>query len=179
MSVVASLLHSLRFLVRSRAALHLEIVALRHQLVVTSRSRRPRLRWTALDRALWGWLSHRWRGWRSALHVVQPATVLAWHRRGFRLFWTWKSRHRIGRPVVSPDVRTLIREMSTTNPLWGAPRLHGELLKLGVSVSQSAVATICDYATPSASTVTTVADLPHQSREPDHGRRPLRRTEAA
>jgi hypothetical protein len=139
-SVVASLLYSLRFLVRSRAALHLEIVALRHQLVITSRCRRPRLRLTALDRALWVWLAHRWRGWRSALHVVQPATVIAWHRRGFRLFWTWKSRHRIGRPAVSLDVRTLIREMSTANPLWGAPRLHGELLKLGISVSESTVA---------------------------------------
>ena len=140
MSVVASLLYSLRFLVRSRAALHLEIVALRHQLVVTSRSRRPRLRLTALDRVLWAWLAHRWRNWRSALHVVQPATVLAWHRRGFRLFWTWKSRHRTGRPAVSPDVRALIREMSTANPLWGAPRIHGELLKLGLSVSESTVA---------------------------------------
>jgi putative transposase len=139
-SVVASLLHSLRFLVRSRAALHLEIVALRHQLVVTNRSRRPRLRLTTLDRVLWAWLSHRWRGWRSALHVVQPATVLAWHRRGFRLFWTWKSRRRTGRPAASPDVRALIREMSTANPLWGAPRLHGELLKLGISVSESTVA---------------------------------------
>ena len=118
----------------------MEIVALRHQLVVTSRSRRPRLRLTALDRALWVWLAHQWRGWRSALHVVQPATVLAWHRRGFRLFWTWKSRLRIGRPAVTPDVRTLIREMSTANPLWGAPRLHGELLKLGISVSESTVA---------------------------------------
>jgi putative transposase len=139
-SVVASLLHSLRFLVRSRVALHLEIVALRHQLVVTNRSRRPRLRLTALDRVLWAWLSHRWRGWRSALHAVQPATVLAWHRHGFRLFWTWKSRHRTGRPAVSPDVRALIREMSTANPLWGAPRIHGELLKLGISVSESTVA---------------------------------------
>jgi len=139
-SVVASLLYSLQFLVRSRAVLHLEIVALRHQLVVTSRSRRPRLRLTALDRALWAWLARRWRGWRSALQVVQPATVLAWHRHGFRLYWTWKSRHRIGRPAVSPDVRTLIRDMSTANPLWGAPRLHGELLKLGISVSESTVA---------------------------------------
>ena len=78
--------------------------------------------------------------WRSALHVVQPATVLAWHRRGFRLFWTWKSRHRTGRPAVSPDVRALIREMCTANPLWGAPRIHGELLKLGLTVSESTVA---------------------------------------
>jgi hypothetical protein len=112
-SVAVSLLYSLRFWLRSRAALHLEIVALRHQLVVTSRSRRPRLRLTALDRALWAWLARRWRGWRSALHVMQPATVLAWHRRGFRLFWNCRSRHRIGRPPVSPDVRTLILEMST------------------------------------------------------------------
>ena len=93
MSVVASLLHSLRFWVRSRAALHLEIVALRHQLVVTSRTRRPRLRLTALDRALWVWLAHQWRGWRSTLHVVQPATVLAWRldRRGRTRMWSESS----------------------------------------------------------------------------------------
>jgi len=89
---------------------------------------------------LWAWLSQRWHGWRSALHVAQPATVLAWHRRGFRLFWTWKSRHRTGRPGVPADVRALIREMSMANPLWGAPRIHGELQKLGISVSQSTVA---------------------------------------
>jgi len=128
-------------LVRSRAALHLEIVALRHQLAIANRSRRPRLRFTTVDRLLWAWLSQRWPGWRAALHVVQPATVLAWHRRGFRLFWTWKSRHRTGRPDVPTDVRALIREMSPANPLWGTPRIHGELHKLGISVSQSTVAT--------------------------------------
>ena len=120
--------------------LHLEIIALRHQLAVVNRSRRPRLRLTRVDRMLWAWLSRSWRGWRSAIHIVKPETVLAWHRRGFRLFWTWKSRHRTGRPAVSPDVRALIREMSTANPLWGAPRIHGELLKLGISVSESTVA---------------------------------------
>jgi putative transposase len=83
---------------------------------------------------------HAWPGWHSAIHVVQPETVIAWHHRGFRLFWTWKSRHRIGRPAVPHDVRALIREMSTANPLWGAPRIHGELLKLGITVSQSTVA---------------------------------------
>ncbi len=140
MSVVVSLVHSLRFLVRSRAALHLEILALRHQLAVANRSRRPRLRLTPADRVLWAWLSHRWRGWREALRVVQPATVLAWHRLGFSLFWTWKSRHRTGRPAVPHDARALIREMSMANPLWGAPRIHGELQKLGISVSQSTVA---------------------------------------
>ena len=75
-----------------------------------------------------------------ALHIVQPETVIAWHRQGFRLFWTWKSRHRSGRPAVSRDVRVSIRQMSTANPLWGAPRIHGELLKLGISVSESTVA---------------------------------------
>ena len=73
-------------------------------------------------------------------YVVQPATVLGWHRRGFRLFWTWKSRRRTGRPGVPKDVRDLIRALSTANPLWGAPRIHGELQKLGISVSQSTVA---------------------------------------
>ena len=139
-SVAVSLLHSLRFLVRSRALLHLEIIALRHQLAVVHRSRRPRLRLTAADRRLWVWLSRSWRGWRSAVHIVKPETVIAWHRRSFRLFWTWKSRHRTGRPAVPPDVRGLIRDMSIANPLWGAPRIHGELLKLGIVVSQATVA---------------------------------------
>jgi putative transposase len=139
-SVVLSLLHSLRFLVRSRASLHLEIIALRHQLAVVNRSRRPRLRLTHVDRVLWAWLSRSWHGWRSAVCIVKPETVIAWHRRGFRMFWTWKSRHVTGRPVVPHDVRGLIRELSTANPLWGAPRIHGELQKLGSSVSQSTVA---------------------------------------
>jgi putative transposase len=139
-SVVVSLLHSLRFLVRSRASLHLEILALRHQLAVVNRSRRPRLRLTSADRMLWAWLSRAWHGWRSAVHIVKPETVVAWHRRGFRLFWTWKSRGRVGRPSVPADVRALIRELSTANPRWGAPRIHGELQKLGISVSQSTVA---------------------------------------
>ena len=139
-SVVISLLHSLRFMVRSRASLHLEIIALRHQLAVVNRSRRPRLRLTAVDRTLWAWLLRSWCGWRSALHIVQPETVIAWHRYGFRLFWTWKSRQRTGRPGVPRDVRVVIRELSMTNRLWGAPRIHGELQKLGIAVSQSTVA---------------------------------------
>jgi hypothetical protein len=126
-SVLVSLLHSLRFLARSRASLHLEILALRYQLAVVNRARRPRLRLTATDRALWAWLSRTWCDWRSALHIVKPETVVGWHRRGFRLFWTWKSRRRTGRPGVPADVRALIGELSTANPLWGAPRIHGEL----------------------------------------------------
>jgi transposase InsO family protein len=74
------------------------------------------------------------------LVIVKPETVIAWHRQGFRLFWTWKSRRRVGRPTVPTDVRELIRTMSEGNPLWGAPRIHGELLKLGVEVSQASVA---------------------------------------
>ena len=143
LSVVVSLLHSVRFLARSRAALHLEIIALRHQLAVVKRSRRQRLRLTSVDRLLWAWLSRAWRGWRSAIHIVTPETVVAWHRRGFRLFCAWKSRQRTGRPGAPPDVRNLIRELSTANPLWGAPRIHGELQKLGISVSQSTVAKLC------------------------------------
>ena len=75
---------------------------------------------------LWAWLARSWHGWRSAVHIVQPETIIVWHRRGFRLFWRWKRRHGTGRPAVPHDVRDLIRELSTANPLWGAPRVHGE-----------------------------------------------------
>jgi len=93
-----------------------------------------------LDRLLWICLSQMWAGWKSALLIVKPETVIAWHRRGFRLYWAWKSRHTTGRPSVSREVRDLIRRMSMANPRWGAPRIHGELLKLGIEVSQATVA---------------------------------------
>jgi hypothetical protein len=93
------------------------------------------------DRLLWVWLSSVWSDWRVAMFIVKPETVIAWHRRVFRALWTWKSRRRIGRPSVSPDVRALIRTMSQANPRWGAPRIHGELLKPGIEVSQTTVAT--------------------------------------
>ncbi len=140
MSVLLSLLLTLGGCVRSRAALQLEVLALRHQLHVLGRSRRSRLRLSRADRLLWAWLSRVWPEWRAALVIVKPETVIGWHRRGFRLFWTWKSRRRNGRPTVPPDVRTLIRTMSDANPLWGAPRIHGELLKLGFDVCQATVA---------------------------------------
>jgi hypothetical protein len=138
--MIVSVLHSLRSLVRSRAALHLEVFVLRHQLLVLDRSRRPRLRLTAADRLLWVWLSRVWTRWRATLVIAQPATVVAWHRRGFRLFWTWKGRRRVGRPTVPAAIRALARTMSQANPLWGAPRIHGELQKLGIALSQSTVA---------------------------------------
>jgi putative transposase len=139
-SVLLSFLQTLRGLALSRAALHLEVLALRHQLHVLQRSQPRRLRLVQADRWLWTWLSRVWTAWRTALVIVKPETVIAWHRRGFRLFWTWKSRRRTGRPTVPGDVRALIRTMSQTNPLWGAPRVHGELLKLGIAVCQATVA---------------------------------------
>ena len=122
---------------RSRAALQIEILALRHQLNVLQRSvKRPRL--SAVDRWLWVRLSRNWSGWQAALKLLRPATVIGWHYKGFRLFWTWKCRHgRPGRPAVSLEVRQLIRRMSRENPLWGAPKIHGELLKLGFDISET------------------------------------------
>ena len=139
-SVLISAFLTFRGLIRSRIALHLEVLALHHQLQVLQRSHSHRLALGKVDRCLWIWLSRVWANWRTALVIVQPETVIAWHRRGFRLFWAWKSRRRIGRPTVSADVRALIRTMSQANPLWGAPRIHGELLKLGLNVSQATVA---------------------------------------
>ena len=133
MPIVIAAILSLRSLLRTRAALQLEILALRHQLQVLERSRQPRLRLTTADRLLWVSFSRIWSEWRSELVLVQPARVVGWHRRGFRLVWTWKSRHRTGRPTVPADVRELIRTMSHANPLWGAPRLPGELRKIGIA----------------------------------------------
>jgi transposase InsO family protein len=139
-SVLTSLLATLRGVVHSRAALHLEVLALRHQIQVLQRSQRRRLGLARADRWLWAWLSHVWHGWRTALVIVKPETVVSWHRQGFRLFWTAKSRGRTGRPRISSEACALIRRLAVENPLWGTPRIHGELLKLGVHVSQATVA---------------------------------------
>jgi transposase InsO family protein len=124
---------------KSRAVLQLENLALRHQLGVLRRSvKRPKL--TPADRFLWAWLCEIWNDWRSSLMIVKPATVIAWHRKSFRLFWTWKVRHgQPGRPGVSPEVRDLIRRLSRENPLWGAPRIHGERLKLSIDIGETSV----------------------------------------
>src|SRR5580693_8314991 len=125
---------------RSRAALQLENLALRHQIGVLQRSSRKRPKLPPADRLFWVWLSRLWRDWRSALAIVKPETVLAWHRAGFRLFWTWKVRHgKPGRPAISCEVRDLIRQMCRKNPGWGAPRIHGELLKLRIDIRESSV----------------------------------------
>jgi putative transposase len=135
-----SLLLTLRTSARSRAALQLEVLALRHQLQVLQRSRPRRLQLAKTDRCLWVLLSRIWSGWRTAIVIVKPETVIAWHRRGFRLWWTWRSRGRMGRPTVPADIRSLIRTMAQVNPRWGAPRIHGELLKLGIDVCEATVA---------------------------------------
>jgi len=125
---------------RTRAALQAEILALRHQLAVLQKNAPRRLRFHRCDRLLWVVLSRLWSGWRRCLQMVQPDTVLRWHRRAFAWHWTRKSRRLPGRPEVASNIRDLIRRMSQANPLWGAPRIHGELLKLGIAVAQSTVA---------------------------------------
>jgi hypothetical protein len=172
MSVLRSLLMTIRDCGHSRAILPRELLALRHQLHVLERSQGRRLRLTRLDRLLWVWCSRVWSQWRSALAIVKPETVIGWHRRGFRLFWTWKSRHQTGRSAAAREVRMLIHTMSAANPLWGAPRLHGSCSSWA---SQSLNHRREIYG---PSTWPTLADVAHLLDEPraaaDRGRR-LRR----
>jgi transposase InsO family protein len=133
-------LPSVRSIFQSPAALDLENLALRHQFGVLRRAAAKRLKLTSAGRLFWICLSRLWHDWRSALAIVKPETVIAWHRAGFRLFWTWKVRcGQPGRPIISPEVRALIRKMGREKPSWGAPRIHGELLKLGINVGESSV----------------------------------------
>jgi hypothetical protein len=125
---------------KSHAALQLENVALRHQIGVLQRSAKKRLPLNNADRLLWTGLSRVWTEWRSALKIVKPDTVIGWQRKAFRMFWTWKVRRgRPGRPALSAEIRALIRRMSRENPGWGAPRIHGELLKLGIDIGETSV----------------------------------------
>jgi hypothetical protein len=127
-------------LFRSRASLEAEIVALRHQLNVLRRNAPKRLTISNFDRLIFTSLYRIVPDVLHALVIVKPVTVIRWHRAGFRLFWRWKSRSRGGRPKVPLEIRRLIRAMSLANPLWGAPRIHGELLKLGIDIGQTSVA---------------------------------------
>jgi transposase InsO family protein len=127
-------------LFRSRAALEAEVLVLKQQIIVLRRGRPNRMSFLAVDRFILGWICRLFPKARDALAIVRPDTVVRWHRAGFRLFWRWKSRRGLGRPAVPTEIRQLIREMSIANPLWGAPRIHGELLKLGFEVAQSSVA---------------------------------------
>ena len=127
-------------LFRSRAALEAEILVLRQQLNVLRRACPKKLPCFPIDRLILGGICRLFPNVYDALAIVRPDTVIRWHRAGFKSYWRWKSRRRCGRPIVPLEIRRLIREMSLNNPLWGAPRIHGELLKLGIDVGQTSVA---------------------------------------
>ncbi len=127
-------------LLRSRVALEVEIVVLRQQINVLRRANPKKLPFISIDRLILGGVCRLFPKMYDALAIVRPDTVIRWHRAGFRSYWRWKSRRRCGRPTVPLEIRRLIREMSIANPLWGAPRIHGELLKLGIDVGQTSVA---------------------------------------
>ena len=125
---------------KQRFELALENLALRQQLAVLNHTQKH-LRLRKIDRLFWIWLSRIWESWKESLIIVKPDTVTRWHRKGFALYWNWLSRkNRIGRPGTEREIRELIRKMANANPLWGSPRVHGELLKLGIKISERTVA---------------------------------------
>src|SRR6266849_5440014 len=125
---------------KSKVRLEAENAVLRHQLIVLTRKLQGRVQLTNNDR--WFFIQlYRWfPSVVQVLAIIRPETLVRWHRAGFRCYWRWKSRSRGGRPQIDAELRVLIRRMNTENPLWGAPRIHGELLKLGFEVAQSSVA---------------------------------------
>ena len=127
-------------LFRSRARLEAEILVLRHQLNVLRRRSPKRVAFSSIDRLVFAGLYRLAPGVLDALKILKPETVIRWHRVGFRAYWRWKSRSRGGRAKTPLEIRQLIRDMSIANPLWGAPRIHGELLMLGIDVGQTTVA---------------------------------------
>src|SRR5712671_1062473 len=127
-------------LMRARATLEAEIWVLRQQLNVLRRSSPKRQSFDTIDRLIFVGLCRLFPKACGALAIVKPDTIIRWHRSGFRAYWRWKSRRRGGRPTVPLEVSKLIRDMSIANPLWGAPRIHGELLMLGVEIGQTRVA---------------------------------------
>jgi hypothetical protein len=146
--------------------LEAEILVLRHQLnVLQQRTLRRRLHLRWVDRALFIWLYRRYPRILDAITIVRPETVLRWHRRGFAAYWRWKSRSPGGPPRIAQELRDLIQRMSLENPLWGATKIHGELLKLGIEVAQS---TVSIYMVPRAEpAVADLEDFHSQSRGGD------------
>jgi hypothetical protein len=142
LNVLRSLAGATRSFLRTQRALALENLALRHQIGVLKRSLgKRRLQLDPADRGLWATLSRVFRGWEQALAIVQPATVIGWHRAGFKRFWTRKSRvGKLGRPTLDREIRNLIRRISQSNPTWGSPRVRNELAKLGIELSRATVA---------------------------------------
>src|SRR6266550_5896168 len=137
-AIVSALLSYLTSIFRPKHQLALEILALRHQVIVLKRQTpRPKLRrW---DRRLWVMLKRAWPGWKTALMIIQPETVIGWQRSGFRIYWRWKSRRRIGRPGKDSELIRLIRRMWAVNLMWGSPRIRDELAKLGLQVSTATI----------------------------------------
>jgi putative transposase len=137
-TILFAIISIFAFRFHSRATLELKLVALEHQLAVLRRQRPGRPQLSSLDRLLWVLLYRVCPKVIDAMVLVRPATVVGWHRKGLRFYWRWRSR-RPGRPRIRTEIRDLIRRMSKANPLWGAPRIHGELLKLGITISQATV----------------------------------------
>jgi putative transposase len=133
-----ALLATARSSLKPQRELALKNLALRQQLAIVQRKTK-RSKLSKADRAFWVALCGLWPDWHNALILVKPQTVIGWHRQGFKLYWTWKSRKRTGRPPIDAEIRTLIRRIARENPTWGAPRIHGELLMLGFEVAQATV----------------------------------------
>jgi putative transposase len=139
MDMIGAILAAFRVFFRTRLDMSLEVLALRQQLAVLKRKRRrPVL--SRLDRLFWIMLRNVWPRWSDVLAIVKPATVIGWHRRGFRVYWRCRSKPRSGRPRITEEVHSLIRQMRLENADWGAPKIHGELLKLGFAVSERTIA---------------------------------------
>jgi putative transposase len=140
-TIVSAFLSYLSSLFRAKHQLALEVLALRHQILVLKRQT-PRSKLCRWDRCLWVMLKRAWPGWKTPLMIFQPETVIGWQRSGFRIFWRWKSRRRSGRPGKDLELIQLIRRMWSVNPTWGSPRIRDELAKLGL---QASTATIRKY----------------------------------
>ncbi len=151
----------------SRADLVSENLALRQQLAVLQR-KNPRPRLLVIDRLLWLALRRGWPRWEEALAIVQLATVMRWHREGFRRYWRWTSRRHAGRPSTTADIRALIHRMAAENPAWGAPRIHGELQKLGLELSER---TVSRSMPPAPGPSRRTATMAHLSCQPPRGHR--------
>jgi putative transposase len=136
---ILSFVAAVRVFLRSRSDTTLKILALRQQVAVLKR-KRPRPLLNSWDRLFWTTLRRSWSRWTDVLVIVKPETVIGWHRAGFRRYWRWRSRPRRGRPKITDEIRVLIRRLADENPDWGAPKIHGELQKLGFVVSERSVA---------------------------------------
>jgi putative transposase len=139
LQIILSFLVAIRVFIRSRSDTALEILALRQQVAVLKR-KRPRPKLNSWDRLFWTTLRQCWSRWADVLVLVKPDTVVGWHRSAFRLYWRWRSRPLGGRPKITEEIRALIRRLAQENQNWGAPRIHGELQKLGFVVSERSVA---------------------------------------